>query len=436
MTDLKDKRVAVLGFGAEGSSAAKFLQREGAKVTICDQKTDIETSGFDSILGVDYLDKLDDFDIIVPSPGVQHSKIKTHKPIVSPTQLFFERCLSPIIGVTGTKGKGTTTTLITRMLETVGNTVHLGGNIGTPALDFIDEVTADDWVVLELSSFQLYDMTVSPHIAVVLMIEPDHMDWHPDMDDYVSAKAHIVEFQHSDDVAIYHASNKLSRKVGEKSPGRQITYLGPDGAHIDGDNVVIAGDVVCRVDEVGLIGQHNLENVCAALTAAWQVEHRPAEFAQAIREFKGLEHRLEFVREIDGVRYYNDSFSTNPSAAIAALSSFQEPIILIAGGADKGAEFTELAKIITEKPVKKTLLVGQTANDLADALTGVGYKNYEILDGNMQDFVKTAENEASEGDVVLMSPACASFGLFDSYKQRGELFRNAVADLGKHAGNA
>lgn len=430
MTELANKQIAVVGFGLEGASAARFLKAQGAKVTICDQNPELDIpADYDKHLGSAYLKAIDNFDLIVRSPGIRPWSLETTRPVTSPTQLFLERCPAPVIGVTGTKGKGTTATLIAKLLEAAGHTAHLGGNIGTPMLDLLPQIKSSDFVVLELSSFQLIDVTISPHIAVVLMIEPDHLDWHPDIADYVRAKTNIARFQTVQDYVIYHAHNVYSKTIAETSSGRRLAYLSKAAAHIENNEIVIENTTISNIKDVGLIGSHNLENICAAVSAVWQITQQKEAFKQTIMEFKGLEHRLEFVRELNNVKFYNDSFSTNPSACIAALRSFDHPIILIAGGSDKGAEFDGLGHEIMSRKLKKVLLIGDTGAKIAGVLERVGYDNFERLQGDMKSFVRQAAQEAEHGDVVLLSPASASFGLFKSYKERGRRFKEAVLAL-------
>ncbi len=437
MTNLKDQKVVVIGYGVEGKSTAQFLKGERAIVTVVDQNSDLKIEGYDTILGDKYLANLDDFDLVVPSPGIKHTKIKTTKPIVSPTQLFLERFAEKTIGVTGTKGKGTTSTLIAKLLEAAGQKVQLGGNIGTPALDLLPHLTKEDWVVLELSSFQLYDITISPHIAVVLMIEPDHMDWHPDMEDYVSAKTNITRFQTENDAVIYFGENNYSRQIAEASLGKKVAYMSKEGAFVRGENIEVDGQTIMPVLEVGLIGPHNLQNVCAALTAvraaapsAFSLQPSATKLAKVLREFRGLEHRLEFVRELDGVKYYNDSFSVNPISTAAAMKSFIQPKVVIMGGSKRGITFETIAEEVKNVDIHKVILVGETAGLIEEEFKKIGFENYEKSSAqNMDKIVNEAKNQAQPGDIVLLSPGCPSFDMFENYEDRGLQFKKVVQEL-------
>jgi len=333
-----------------------------------------------------------------------------------------------MIGVTGTKGKGTTSTLIARILEAGGLRVWLGGNIGQAPLDFLHDVSPTDVVVLELSSFQLMDADQSPGVGVVLMIVPEHLDYHRDMHEYVEAKGNLVRYQGAQDIVIYNAQNEYARQLAGYSPGSHIPYGDRTGAYLDEGRVMFRDRVICRVDEVRLIGAHNLENVCAAVAATvGRVED--AAIARAIREFSGLEHRLEYAGEYRGVKFYNDSFSTAPATAIAAIRAFSEPKILILGGSDKKSRYDELAEVIAHGDVRRAILIGDTAPQILQALEAVGFGDVETGHTKMADIVGAAVRAARPGDIVLLSPACASFGLFENYKDRGSQFKAVVRSL-------
>lgn len=347
----------------------------------------------------------------------------------SATRLFFERCTAPIIGVTGTKGKGTTATLIHEMLIAAGQTSHLLGNIGYPAISRLDDIKKTDVVVLELSSFQLWDIKQSPQVAIVLMVEPEHLDVHDSLEDYISAKANIARWQTSSDLIVYHPTNKLSAKVAAPGLGRHVKYLTPAEGHIQDGKLMYREQIICSVSDFGLIGSHNHENIAAALSAVWEFTQDVEAIAKAIKSFKGLEHRLEFVASKQGVEYYNDSFATTPGATIAAIKSFENKEVIILGGSDKGADYKQLADAIVGANVRRVLLIGATGPKIQAALNRAGFDNYEFVQGQMPDIVKTAASVAKRGDVVLLSPANASFDMFDNYKQRGRLFKQAVAKL-------
>jgi UDP-N-acetylmuramoylalanine--D-glutamate ligase len=429
-------RIALLGFDTEGKASYEYWRRQGAEITICDQKPDLEVpDGVDTQLGDGYLDDLDRFDVLVRTAGMPPRVILEKNPnvvakITTHINEFLRVCPTRnIIGVTGTKGKGTTSTLITRMLEATGREVYLGGNIGVPPLTFQDKLTADSWVVLELSSFQLIDLQRSPHIGVCLMVVPEHLNWHQDMAEYKAAKSRLFEFQSSDDVAIYLPKNENSLEIASAGAGRKLPYYRSPGAWVNGNMITIDGTEICTTDELKLLGQHNWQNVCAALTAYWQVDQNIDAVRSVLTTFSGLEHRLEFVRELDGVRYYDDSFGTTPETAIVALQAFTEPKVVILGGSDKGASYDELAQAVTENNVRVALLIGEQAGRMQAALEKAGFNDYQPGGQTMAEIVANTRNAARDGDVVLLSTGCASFDMFANYKDRGNQFKEQVSKL-------
>ncbi|MDX1765933.1 MAG: UDP-N-acetylmuramoyl-L-alanine--D-glutamate ligase [Candidatus Saccharimonadales bacterium] len=435
MADLgeyEDKRVAIAGLGVEGRSALKFFRGRGALVTIVDEAESLAElpDGVEAFLGPESFESLDKFDIISRAPSIRPDRLPSGPQITSVTIEFFNRCPAPIIAVTGTKGKGTTTTLIAEILKNAGKTVHILGNIGAPGLDILDHISKDDVVCYEISSFQLWDLKKSPKVAVVLMVVEDHLDVHRSPEEYYEAKANIGRFQSSDDLVVVHPDNQNSAAIASKSPARMVRYLTEEGAHIRGDDIVISDQKICSVGEVGLIGRHNLENIAAAVTAAWEYTQDIPAIATAVKEFSGLEHRLEKVADIGGISYYDDSFSTTPTTTMAAINSFDQPIVLIIGGWDKGANFSEMADLIQKSNVKGVVVAGDTAPKILKALESVEYQG-QVSSGQsgMTDMVSAAKDMATDGDIVLLSPGCASFGLFDNYKQRGNQFKDEVRKL-------
>jgi UDP-N-acetylmuramoylalanine--D-glutamate ligase len=423
--------VAIIGYGAEGKSALAYWQKRGEAVTVCDVKTDIQLpDGVTPQLGPGFLDNLDQFDLIVRSPGIKPSMIKTAKPVTSVTREFFANCPVPIIGVTGTKGKGTTSSLIAKILETAGHKVWLGGNIGVPPLDFLEQIGENDKVVLELSSFQLIDLTQSPQVAAMLMLSADHLDYHSDEDEYHQAKANIYRYQQPADRAVYNAGDKVTSRLVELSPGQHVPYGSPEGAHVADGWVCFGSEKIIAVGEVGLIGEHNLENICAALASTRHLVADVQPIAQAIKDFKGLPHRLEFVGALENVRYYDDSFSTNPMATVVGVKAFAEPKVLIVGGYNRAIEIKEMVDAIASSGVKHAILIGETAQQIAEMLATIGFKNYELGPRTMPEIVALAKSRATAGDVVLLSPGFASFDMFENYKVRGELYQAAVKALG------
>ncbi len=425
-------RIAIVGFDVEGRSTYDFFAAQGDhELVIHDQNPDLVLpSDAQGVLGPDYLDDLASYDLVVRTAGLHPSKLPAGAPVTTNLNLFFEHCPSTnIIGITGTKGKGTTSTLVATMLRADGRTVHLGGNIGVAPLAMLSDIQPDDWVVLELSNFQLIDCKYSPALACCLMIASEHMDWHPGLEEYVSAKQNLFRWQTPDDRAVYYADNELSQKVVSVSPGQKIPYWQAPGAYVDNDQIVIDGQTICRTDEVKLVGWHNQQNVCAALTTVWQVCQNVPALHEAISTFSGLEHRIEFVREINGVSFYNDSFGTTPETAQVAIEAFAQPKVLILGGSDKGADYTALAQTIAKADMRRVLLIGEQAGRLQAALDAAGFTNYEPGGTSMPEIVAKAAQVAQDRDIVLLSTACASFDMFKNYKDRGLQFKAAVQQL-------
>ncbi|MEX0748462.1 MAG: UDP-N-acetylmuramoyl-L-alanine--D-glutamate ligase [Candidatus Saccharimonadales bacterium] len=428
-------RVAVLGYGVEGRSAARYWRDMGAEITVCDSSEELDLPvDVQSQLGENYLEGLDQFDLIVRSPGVLPSQFETSTPVTTVMDEFLRVCPAPVIGVTGSKGKGTTATLIHKMLEATGRTAWLGGNIGLPPLEFLAQVSPSDYVVLEMSNLQLWDITSSPQIAVLLAITPDHLDWHEGkMSAYVATKANITRFQRSEDKLFYRADNPYTEEIAATTAAQALAFMNPASAWVDGEEVKYQDTHICAVSEVQLVGRHNLDNICAALAAVWQVAPDPTALRSAIREYKGLEHRLEFVHRISKVDYYNDSIGTTPEAAMAAIRAFKQPKVLIMGGSSKGVDFKELAVELTAQSVRGVVLIGETATELAATLERAGYQGeLEQLEDSetiIKEAVDIAAKLAQPGDVVLLAPACASFGLFKNYQERGKQFKAAVEKL-------
>lgn len=430
-------KVAIIGYATEGIISSEYYFERGDVITICDQNEAlIVPEDYTPKLGDGYLDDLDEYDVIVRSAGIPPSLILEKNPGVGPKittaiKEFMRVCPTKhIIGITGTKGKGTTSTLITKILEISGKTVHLGGNIGRSPMEFLDVIKSDDWVVLELSSFQLIDLQSSPHIAVCLMVVPEHLNWHTDMAEYVNAKSQLFEWQNSDDVAIYFADNDTSKEIAHAGVGRKVPYFAPLGAWVNGNMITIDGQEICTTDEIKLLGKHNWQNVCAAITAVWETGvHDIKAIRSAVTSFTGLSHRLEFVRDFGNVRYYDDSFGTTPETAIVALQSFDGPKVVILGGSDKGASYDELARIVTNSNVRKTILIGDQAGRIKEALDKAGFIDTIEDCHNMVEIVDAARATAQSGDIILLSTGCASFGMFTDYKDRGNQFKTAVQAL-------
>lgn len=433
------QQVAIVGYGLEGQAAYRWFKRQGAELTILDANEAADVpKGAKSVLGKDYLKDLGHYDLIIRSPGVMPYNIKTTTPVTTGTSIFLEHCHGTVIGVTGTKGKGTTTALIHHIIKTAGLKSHLGGNIGRPGLDFIDEVGPGDYVALEMSNLQLWDITHSPPVAVLLAIFADHLDWHRgNLKEYIGTKANITKFQTAKDLLVYHAINQHTAKIASDSLARKLPFMThgdvahSESVHIKEGTIMVGTQPICQTADVPLLGEHNLENVLAALGACWEAVGDAGQIAKAISSFQGLPHRLELVREVNGVKYYNDSIGTAPETAMAAINTFDGPKIMILGGSDKGVEFEQLARAVFNGNVKHVILVGQTAPKIKRALLAAGYPQLCIVEqtDGMRDVVSRAHDLAEPGDVILLSPACASFGDYQDYKDRGEQFKQAVNKL-------
>lgn len=428
-------KIALLGYGVEGASAYRYFTRlyPEAEFEIYDNA---DSSKYDVPAGIGLKSGVKDFydidaDLVIKTPAIAPSKVTTRGTVSSVTRTFFDVCPVPIIGVTGTKGKGTTATLTANILKKAGISVWLVGNIGTAALDVIEEIEQAHAngeqcvVVYELSSFQLWDMTKSPQVAVVLMVEPEHLNVHASFEEYIEAKANIVAHQHASDTTIYYENNDISCQIGESSKAHKIPYSVETG-----DVLTIDGREIVRKDDIKLYGEHNVGNVKAAMLAAWQFTQDVDAIKRAVAEFTGLPHRLESLSVKHGVLFINDSFSSAPPATVAAVRAFSQPKVIIMGGFDRGLDFTETARdIIAESDIKKILLIGQTRTSIAKAFESLDWHNYDIIDGSLKQAVARAAEIAVPGDVVLFSPGSASFDMFRDFTERGNAFKELVEKL-------
>ncbi len=405
----KGKKVAILGWGVDSQDVEPWLRKQGADVTILDEK--------EKPFG-----DLSKYDILVRSPGVYRYRPELEgREVTSKTKIFFDVCPGKIIGVTGTKGKGTTSTLIYEILKAAGRQVFLGGNIGKGVFEHLDEMDKDSLIVLELSSFQLIDLHKSPHVAVVLMTTSEHADWHASVDEYIDSKSQITNHQIPNDFVVYNKDYANSVKIGMQGKGQKIAVSGNDWK-----------------GEMRLRGEHNRENVAAAVAVAKIFDIQYSIINKVVKEFKGLEHRLEEVATIGGVTYFDDSFSTTPETTIAAIKAFTEPLILIAGGSEKGSDFTQMGKVISEaknlpagrQGIKAVILIGLMAERIKEKISN---EEIKILRGakNMTEIMEQVKSVAESGDMVVLSPAAASFDMFKNYKERGDQFKEEVKALVK-----
>ncbi len=443
---LRGRDVLVLGLGVSNRPLMRLLLQHGAHVTGCDRtprdRADAELLAFEAMgatlrLGEDYLSDLNG-DVAFRTPGL-HPALPQMQAlrasgchITSEMEAFFEVCPCPIIGVTGSDGKTTTTTLIAQMLRQAGRHVWLGGNIGTPLLDRADEMTPPDLVVLELSSFQLMHFPFSPHISIVTNLAPNHLDIHRDMDEYVAAKQNIFLHQHADDTLILNHDNAITRAFAAQATGtvREFSRLEmPEhGVYLQNDTIFRTSQPVLSRQDILLPGLHNVENYMAAMLAVEGLAS-DEDIRSVARSFTGVEHRIELVRSRHGVRFYNDSIASSPSRTIAGLRSFTQRVILIAGGYDKHLPFDELGVEIC-KHVKTLVCTGATGPKIAAATRSSGLSAPEILE--VDDFfaaVDAATTAAQPGDIVLLSPAGAAFDRFQNFMVRGNAFKRHILEL-------
>lgn len=450
IASLRGRTVAVIGIGVSNTPLLRLLLREGIAVTACDRSDraklgalaeELEAAGAVLRLGDGYLQGLDQ-DVIFRTPGLRPDVPELEAArargsvITSEMEVFFQVCPCPIIAVTGSDGKTTTTTIIAQLLRAAGHTVHVGGNIGHPLLAEADTIRPTDWAVLELSSFQLMTMTHSPHIAVVTNLAPNHLDVHKSMEEYVWAKENIFRHQQSGDIAVFNLDNAITRELSAHAPGRALYFSRQaepeNGVFLRGDAVISRRDgrerQIMATEDIRLPGVHNVENYMAAIAAVDGLV--PDDVIRTFaRTFNGVEHRIELVRTWRGVRFYNDSIASSPSRTIAGLRSFKEKVILIAGGYDKHIPFDVLGPEVVEH-VKLLILCGATADKIRAAVEQApGYRpgHPEILDVTpFQRAVETARDRAVPGDVVTLSPACAAFDQFKNFMERGKTFKSIV----------
>lgn len=449
--DLKNKKVAILGFGIEGKDLVRLLHDKVSELAICDIKpkeeldlTGIEAHNVTFYCGTNYLDWLQEFDVVFRSPGFYRRDKKLLEiekkgvEVSSAIKLFFEECPAEIIGVTGTKGKGTTSTLIYEMLRNAGIDAYLAGNIGTPYLGLLPHLGKDSVVVLELSSFQLFDLEKSPHVAVVLNITTDHLDWHKNRKEYVDAKKNIVKHQTAQDYAVVNDDYDDSRSFARLTKAQILKFSkrhSVKGAYIKDKTIYVSKDE--KTYELGMVsdlllrGEHNWENIAAAVCAVSIYKVPFTVMKKIVFGFKGLEHRLELVETHSDISYYNDSFATGPDSVHAAVSSFDEPTTLILGGFDKGLNYDELAKFLAKRENLSVILIGDIAKKIEVSLAKAHFlgKTENMGKPTMQSIVKKAQEMTPTGGVVLLSPGSSSFDMFASYKERGNKFKEAVRTL-------
>jgi UDP-N-acetylmuramoylalanine--D-glutamate ligase len=453
LNSLKNKRVAVVGVGVSNRPLVKALSEAGIDTTVRDKRTfeqlgeaanEFAEMGAKLVLGDGYLSGLNE-DIIFRTPGLMPANpllleaVKQGTTLTGEMEVFFGVCPCKIIAVTGSDGKTTTTTIIAELLKKQGKAVHLGGNIGTPLLCDADDMEPDDFAVVELSSFQLITMKKSPDTAVVTNVTPNHLDVHTDMDEYVEAKRNIVQHQKKNNRAVLNLDNEITYDYASSTPADDVLFFSrqekvKNGVYLENGRIFEARDnksiEIMRAEDIFLSGIHNTENYLAAFAAVQGIVSHEV-MRDIAQTFRGVQHRLEFVRELRGVKYYNDSIASGPTRTIAGLRAFEQQVILIAGGKDKGISFGGLGDEVAKR-VKKLILTGKTAEQINDAVvSSPGYdKSLEIQRcDNFTDAVQMASKLAVEGDIVLLSPACTSFDSFANFEERGNTFKDIVNRL-------
>ena len=472
-SDFKDKQVVVLGLARSGVSVAKLFHKYGADVIVNDKKeredspeaAELEALGIPVICGYHPDDLVtEQTSLLVKNPGIPYTAppivraLELHIAIITEVEVAYWLSQAPIIGITGSNGKTTTTTIIGELLESANLNPIVGGNIGLPLCEIADQVTADNWIVAELSSFQLKGTTsFRPKIALLLNLAETHLDYHGGMEDYVRSKAKIFENQTSNDVVIYNADYKAVAEIGEQAKGKKIpfsiykqleqgVFVSP--SYIEGvdDDASVTRHIVFKLDkdaeetqllpvhELGIPGRHNVANAIAAIAAALMAGANPEALIAPLQSFRGVEHRLEFVKTINGVKYYNDSKATNGIATTMTCRSLHAPIILIAGGLDRGSDYMDLLPILKDK-VKAVVTLGETRHKIAHVAKLAGLQAVEVVEPSnsaettLHDAVVKASELANEGDIVLLSPACASWDMFKTFEQRGSMFKQSVHTL-------
>ena len=452
---LRFRKVAIIGLGVSNIPLIDYMYEKKAKVMVFDDREEssipkdilekIKSYKFDYSFGKESLKKLKNFDIIFRSPSCLPTKTELEEEskrgaiVTTEIEMLMKLCPCKIIGVTGSDGKTTTTSLINSILTKAGYKTYLGGNIGTPLFTKLSEIKPEDIVVLELSSFQLMGMDVSPNIGVITNITPNHLNIHKDYEEYIEAKKNIFKYQSEYDKVILNYDNEITNKCSKEAKSKVVFFSGNtrlENGFIVDDRIIKEckdgiREHILDTKDVILRGKHNFENIATAIAATNGLVDKNIAI-EAVKEFKPVEHRLEFIKEIDGVKWYNDSVSSSPTRTIAGLNSFDEDIILIAGGYDKNLDYTPIAKPIVEK-VKGLILIGQTSGKIFEAVKNELEKQNKKLNiymcDNLEDTVNTAKKIAKENQIVLFSPASASFDMFKNFADRGIQFKNLVNKL-------
>lgn len=453
---IKNKRVAVLGIGVSNTPLIKYLVNIGVYITAFDkcerekfgqEILELEHMGVEFSLGEKYLDELNGFDVIFRTPGMRFDipELLEEKErgalITSEMEVFIDLCPAEVFAVTGSDGKTTTSTLIYKMLSEQGYTCWLGGNIGTPLLSKIDEVKESDKVVLELSSFQLHTFGKSPEVAIITNMSPNHLDVHKSMEEYVEAKKNIYKYQSNSGKLIVNYDNEITRGFAQEAKGNVVFFSRVNslqrGAVLEEGKLIYKDSArrieIFNINEIIIPGVHNIENYLAAIAAVIDYV-KPEVIRKVATTFKGVEHRIELVREINGIKFYNDSIASSPTRTIAGLNSFGQKVILITGGYDKKIPYDEMGPVIVDK-VKYLILFGQTASKIEKALENEIYKTDKGREipvykcDTLEETVKKAFSISVDGDIIILSPASASFDMFKNFEERGNKFKDIVMKL-------
>lgn len=441
-------KVAILGYARQGLSAYEYWKSLGADVTICDMDDNKQVPpGATTKLGADYLQNLDEFDLLVRTPRLHPAQIQEANPevpnildkVTTVTNEFFKLVKTPIIGITGTKGKGTTTLLAEAILKKAGKNVLVAGNIGISPLLVLEQAQKADYVLLELANFQTIDLKYSPTIGVCVKVSPEHLDWHKDVEEYIEAKQQMFVNQKPTDRVVSFNGKSLEVTAVSPATDRHIYEVpkvgqapsGESDIYVDDQDIKYDGQIVCSVSDVKLLGRHNLQNVCAAVGAVWDIIDRNSEAViAAMAECTGFEHRIEQVRTVDDVLYINDSFASAPEATVSALRAMSRPVVLIAGGYSKKSDYSILAREIAKlKNVKHIVYVGDTGQEIVSEINKLVAVPSSDGGQTMTNMVDVARSVSGPGDVVLLSTASASYGLFHDVVDRGDQFKKAVNSL-------
>lgn len=449
--DFKDKKIIVSGVAKSGIAAAVLLKKLGAFVTIQDSKpyeklgdepAKLEALGINLYLGKNPDDIVKDNELIIVSPGVPCNlpffdiAKENNVPVWSEMELGYRLCRCPVIAITGTNGKTTTTSITGEIFKNMVSNTAVVGNIGVPFTEKVLELKEDSYAIAEVSSFQLETIhKFKPKAAAVLNITPDHLNRHKTVENYIAAKERIFENQDENDFLILNYDDEICRKMSQKAKGKVVFFSYKkelhEGVYYKNECIYARllgkDELIINVNELNILGSHNIENAMAAVAIAICMNIPKSVIIKTLREFKAVAHRIEYVETINNIEFYNDSKGTNPDAAIKAIDAMKRKIILIGGGYDKGSDFSEWIKKFEGK-VKYLVVIGEVADKIIDTAEKFNFKNYSKA-SSLKSAVELCYSKAKPGDCVLLSPACASWDMFDSYEQRGELFKKFVFEL-------